>query len=766
MSQLYVLYVNLCIPYKFSITGSTNVTWHLEMRDFLLHPQYHYCMEGVSFYGALQSSKRSKEGDDTASTSELSVDSLMTKETARIKILIAYGSETGNAEAAARRLKRELALVKPTLVGLNDLARDVEFVKKRSFTHAIFLCSTFGKGQPPSNAEAFFAKQLHPQAFSDTKYAVLALGSTLYPDFCKAGMLLDRKISSSGATKMIPIQKVDDAAGGDGDILEWIGLVKRMILPPHIEEEIAAAKRTMSGKPPVNVLEWIGKAAPEATASSKSDDALCISNTELVNDLEKGSRSIRKITFDLPEALSYETGDHLCVYPLNRESMARRFLSCFEFELSSAAHNDEGFPHGSDCSNDVAVKWQTEQQFELFYIENDDKDPSDVFFPTPCCLRDLLSEKVDLSLSNRNVVDVLKTFKKHLDELTAKADKDSRELDDFLGDDIVQKFYTLTSEILEQDADNTTDAIDDFIAQYPSIVAFLEDFRELFLTDFVATSLGLRMSTPAVPLAEVLVILPRLQPRYYSISSSSKTGKPKEVTITVGVLKETTSKGVLIEGVCSHYLQGLTAGSDRAKISVSTSSFRLPEDQGAPIMMVGTGTGLAPMMGFLDDKNMAQKESKDKVGPIHLFFGCRTEYDFIYKEVVNQYEKTKLIELHLALSRSKTVPKKYVQHKIADMGKRACELLQQKDTHYYVCGDARMADECFEACIEVLRKHAVISRVAAVQHLRQMQLEGRWQTDVWGIVSNFEESKKTIEQKKRMKAKLWLSRLASGADDL
>ena len=483
-------------------------------------------------------------------------------------------------------------------------------------------------------------------------------------------------------------------------------------------------------------------------------------------DVEKRSRSIRKIIFDLPEGSSYETGDHLCVYPLNLESMVQRFLKCFGFELSSAARKQEGFPHGADCSSDVAVKWQSEQLFELYYIESDEKDPADVFFETPTCLRDLLSEKVDLSLSARNAVDVLLVFKKHLDELTAKAGKDNTALDDLLADDIIQRFYTLTSGILEQDSENTTEAIDDFVAQYPSIVAFLEDFRELFLTDFVAINLGLKkkISKPAVPLAEILVILPRLQPRYYSISSSSKTGKPKQVTITVGVLKEETRKGVLIEGVCSHYLQDLKPGTDRAKISVSTSSFRLPEDQNAPILMVGTGTGLAPMLGFLDDKSMAQKESN--VGPVHLFFGCCTESDFIYKDVVNQYGEDKLIELHLALSRSTNVPKKYVQHKIADMGQRACELLQQKDTHYYVCGDARMADECFEACIEVLRKHAVISRVGAVQYLRQMQLEGRWQTDVWGIVSDFENSKKEIGKKKKMKAKLWLSRLASGTDDL
>lgn len=240
------------------------------------------------------------------------------------------------------------------------------------------------------------------------------------------------------------------------------------------------------------------------------------------------------------------------------------------------------------------------------------------------------------------------------------------------------------------------------------------------------------------------------------------------MTITVGVLKETTRKGVLIEGVCSHYLAALKAGTDRAKISVSTSSFRLPEDPKAPILMVGTGTGLSPLMGFLEDKDAACKKSKDKdpMGGIHLFFGCRTEHDFIYKDLINEYEKNKMIELHLALSRSPTEPKKYVQHRIVDMGKRAAELLQRDDTHYYVCGDARMADACFEACIKVMREHAVMSRVAAVQYLRQMQVEGRWQTDVWGIVSNYEDAKKNVEQKKRMKAKLWLSRLASGTDEL
>jgi sulfite reductase alpha subunit-like flavoprotein len=231
---------------------------------------------------------------------------------------------------------------------------------------------------------------------------------------------------------------------------------------------------------------------------------------------------------------------------------------------------------------------------------------------------------------------------------------------------------------------------------------------------------------------------------------------PNEVTITVGVLKVKTSKGVTIEGVSSNYLAGLQGGEDRAIIVVQTSSFRLPQDPKAPILMVGAGTGLSPMMGFLEDKAL-DEENGIQSGDIHLFFGCRTEKHFIYKDLIKGLEKDGLITCHLALSRSPETPKKYVQDKINDLGKEAADLLLRKDTHYYVCGDARMADACNEVCVGLLRKHAAMSRVAAVQLLKQMRLQGRWQTDVWGIVSHFEDAKKDLRKSKRSAAKLWMS---------
>jgi len=41
--------------------------------------------------------------------------------------------------------------------------------------------------------------------------------------------------------------------------------------------------------------------------------------------------------------------------------------------------------------------------------------------------------------------------------------------------------------------------------------------------------------------------------------------------------------------------------------------------------------------------------------------------------------------------------------------------------------------------------------------MKKMRVQGRWQTDLWGIMSNYEEAKKKVEQSKRAAAKVWLT---------
>jgi hypothetical protein len=147
-------------------------------------------------------------------------------------------------------------------------------------------------------------------------------------------------------------------------------------------------------------------------------------------------------------------------------------------------------------------------------------------------------------------VELLKLLQMHLDRML-----------DILGEEegclgkhpIVAEFISPSSPIVEDYSGNKTKFIETVVARFPTMVNFLEHFRTLFLEDFIAQNFDIEGIGPALKLPEVLVIMPRLPARYYSISSSAQTS-PDKISITMGVLKTNTSRRVPIEGVGSHYL--------------------------------------------------------------------------------------------------------------------------------------------------------------------------------------------------------------------
>ncbi|WP_437624507.1 nitric oxide synthase oxygenase [Sorangium sp. So ce1151] len=715
------------------LVGPNNSVWRHEMRDFLLEPQYHYCAEQWLTLEHAADARLPAEAVHAPDASQTDHPSVEPKPTVKPpRVLILFGSETGTAESAARRCASALRLLRPTLASLNDHATDAARKSlSQRFTHVLVVTSTFGKGQPPSNADRFLQSPL--PALDGLAYAVLGLGSSIYPDFCRFAVKADEALAAAGARPFLTLTKADEAKGSAAAIADWIGMVGRMLLPPSLEQALLAERMERLGRPaepPVVSVRWLEPPAatgaePDAAAL---DDVLpapegsavfaeCTLNEELLAGGDVATRSTRHLAFALPAGATYQTGDHVAVYPLNAAATVLRLtrrLGCSE---------------------------QLRFPFEVFVSDNGDTFPATLTFPTPATLAEVLRARVDLKLQAATLVDVLRLIVKGLAPATEAPDAqgdgsktgDRARVTEWLG--------KLESPLESAEAREVLS--NSIMDQHPTIVDLLEAFPEA-----------------RVQLGDLLVLLPRLAPRYYSIASSA-TEHPRHVHLMVGVVHVRTNAGAMIHGVCSNYLANLRVG-DRVRLAVRSSSFRAPAAHDAPVVLIGPGTGLAPIMAFLQDRQLAARGGR-ALGDCHVFFGCRNPEDRVYAAELDGWagDGTGVItHLHLAYSRADGQPRTYVQDRMREMGAQLAELLRNPATHVYICGDARMADGCFEAAVHALSKHAGISRVAAVRELHVMRMQNRWQLDVWGIISHFAESRDDIRHRKQQAAKLWLQQFA------
>jgi len=239
------------------------------------------------------------------------------------------------------------------------------------------------------------------------------------------------------------------------------------------------------------------------------------------------------------------------------------------------------------------------------------------------------------------------------------------------------------------------------------------------------------------PLDHLLELMPRLQARYYSISSSPKDN-PDTISVTAVVVSYTSRIGRNVKGVATTYLAEKQVPEDddpekrmKVPIFVRKSQLRLPHKPQTPVIMIGPGTGLAPFRGFIQDRYHQKKNGKE-VGPTILYFGCRRrQEDFIYKEELEPWlADGTLTELHVAFSRDQA-QKVYVQMLLKENKKSTWKLLQQ-GAHIYVCGDARnMARDVQETFIEIAAEEGAMTREEATAYVKRLESQKRYQADVW-----------------------------------
>lgn len=227
-----------------------------------------------------------------------------------------------------------------------------------------------------------------------------------------------------------------------------------------------------------------------------------------------------------------------------------------------------------------------------------------------------------------------------------------------------------------------------------------------------------------IPFELFLEQLPAMQIRYYSIASSPKI-QPNQCSLSVAVLKDGD-----FEGVCSNYLATSNVGEKiLAMVRRPALDYSLPENPETPIIMIGAGTGIAPFMGFLQERTYLKNQGKN-LGRALLFFGCRhPEQDFLYKEVLHQAEAANLVELHTAFSRENAHQKVYVQDKVLAEKEQVWQLLQQ-GAIVYICGDAAgMAKGVERALLEIFKEKNAAEN--AEQWLQDLKDSGRYRLEIW-----------------------------------
>ncbi|MFE4964285.1 molybdopterin-dependent oxidoreductase [Streptomyces sp. NPDC056660] len=237
----------------------------------------------------------------------------------------------------------------------------------------------------------------------------------------------------------------------------------------------------------------------------------------------------------------------------------------------------------------------------------------------------------------------------------------------------------------------------------------------------VAAEFGIRADA-----GEWAGVLGRLQPRLYSISSSPLTD-PHLVSTTVSVVRYENLHGRPRQGVCSPFLADAEPGTPVPVHVQRSPHFRPPADPATPMVMVGPGTGVAPFVGFLQERR-----ARGHRAPNWLFFGEQHRAtDFYYEqELTALLAEGTLSRLDTAFSRDQRA-KVYVQDRMREHGPLLWSWLRD-GAHFYVCGDAsRMARDVDRALKDIATVHGGLTADEAAAYVKQLAAERRYVRDVY-----------------------------------
>lgn len=623
--------------------------------------------------------------------------------------VIFYGSQTGTAERLAYQFSKDAQ----SRLGLDCMVADLDeydYDDLPCLTQgkvAVFLLATYGEGEPTDNAVSFnhfLTKHAAAKEPSSTtlSYAGFGLGNSSYHFYNEMIKRLDRVLLENAAQRIGAIGFGDDGKGTlEEDFMSW----KDHTLS-QLASHFGCSQQPFVYEPAFEIVSKGDRSTENAFLGEPNKKHLrnrvqgpyTLLNPYAAPVLaarrlcSTGSRTFLHVDLDLSgSTLTYATGDHLSIRPVNSNLEVERFLRVFNL---SASRDEVVEISTSDPSLRVPVPTLTTYDaLARYYL--------DVCAPVS---RRLLAIIAPFAPSE--------AAKSHLQALSLNAG-------DFQ-EHVTQKLLNL-AQVLESCEASLPWADVPFSLLLEGIPVMKPRYYSISSSPLTA-----RKTVSITTVVEATKI-PTLSEDFKGVATNYLLA----LTSALRDTNEASQKTHLITGPRGRYIR------PTALVSIRRSKFKLPRDPATPVVMIGPGTGVAPFRGFVQTRLHQHKEGK-AVGRTMLFFGCRRDdEDFLYRDEWQQVAADltpDIFSMHVAFSRMPNKPKTYVQHLFQDHATELRRLILHEKACVYVCGDAqRMARDVFTTMANVLAGDRCFDGDSerALDFLRSMKAEGAWSEDVW-----------------------------------
>ena len=646
--------------------------------------------------------------------------------------LILYGSETGNAQDVAEEVGRMAERLR-----FNTTVLDMDSAQLRDMlkpTVVIFAISTTGQGEMPQNSRLFWktllSGALRPGILRRVLFSSFGLGDSSYARFNVAHRMLCNRMLQLGAYSFCERGEGNEQhpEGHSAGFREWIVALKQKLLD---------AFPLPSGTEPLGDDVFLEPKWKLDLVEDASNNAVSVADSH-VNGFrhhEQSTSTTEHQPNGLPTDLTSQElpsnallpikGTHVAQVAANERVttpghfqdvrlMDLRLVNTYEYGPGAVAVVfPKNFPKDIDDFINL-MGWQSiaDKQLVLKQTEDTDSDQNNALYP----LRHIDLSQVHLTLHwlLENVLDIMSIPRRSFFASLAHFAGEATE------DEAYQKERLLelaNPELIDELWDYTT-------RPKRTILEVMMDF-----------------TTIRIPWQYALSALPMMKGRQFSIASGGtfrqdEAGKTRvQLLVAVADPPSPIIKWRRRYGVCTRYIASIQPGQ---RINVGMQQGYLdvqPEELGVPVVMIGPGTGLAPMRSMIWQRLLwAENHNGEKLNGDILVFGCRNESgDYFFREEWELLRQRQGLKVLTAFSRDKDKPRQYVQDRIRADASSIREAVLEKKGKIYICGSSgNMPKGVREALLEILGTEEVLgSREDAEAYLDRMEKEGRYKQETW-----------------------------------